>query len=129
MSPDPPAYNGLTFTDMYKILSEEEANISEFNIVDIEMFKKVARIFGDSKPGLIHLFWWVGNVFKDRTFFSVYQANPLFRTMPRLAEFGLTEGGTYDHHLTETGRQLLLRLKLERETKKAEELVKDHFPK
>ncbi|MEO8433358.1 MAG: DUF4062 domain-containing protein [Pyrinomonadaceae bacterium] len=129
MSPDPASYNGLTFDGMYKILLEEEANISEFSPESIEVFNQVAEIFGDSKPGLIHLFWLSGNLFRQRHYLNFYLGQPPHGIMLRLAEFGLVvDEGSFSFILTETGRQLLLRLRLERDTRKAEELVRYNMP-
>jgi len=130
MTPDSTTYNGLNFEQMYKILIEEEANIGEFAEETIQVFKDVAEVFGDSKPGLIHLLWLTSRLFRVTNPVKVGVNYPLYRTMLRLEEFGLVvterDFQAYrDWLLAESGRQFLLRLKLERDTKKAEEIVKD----
>ena len=125
MSPDATTFNGLSFDQMYKILREEKANLAEFPEEDA--FMKVAESFGDSEPGLIHMFWLIGRCFRESRFVYGGDKEPRSRTLFRLEEFGLTQNSPSGYYvLTETGRQFLLRLRLERETERAEELVGDN---
>jgi DNA-binding HxlR family transcriptional regulator len=127
-SPDPRAYNALSFEEMYKILSDEEANISEFPEDIVAICRRITDTFEDSNPGLLHLFWLISKLYIDREMLGPISDKPLFETLNRLYEFGLVErvgkaSGVY-YRLTETGRQFLLRLRLERDTKKAEQWSK-----
>jgi hypothetical protein len=129
MTPDPATYNGLSFEQMYKILCDEEANIADYPEETIQIFKDVAEVFGDSKPGLIHLLWLAARLFRfDKIVQAHFQNENRYQTMLRLEEFGfvVTDGESQSYRnwrFVEVGRQFLLRLRLERDTKKAEELV------
>ncbi|MEA2204521.1 MAG: hypothetical protein QOE77_1297 [Blastocatellia bacterium] len=124
-STDSTTYNGLTFEKMYKILTDEETNLSEYDAEVIETVNEVAQVFGDSKPGLLHLFWLLGFRFNQNRTYSISRGGPEYKTILALVDFGLVEGSELSgFHPTEAGRQLLLRLRLERETKKARQVVK-----
>ncbi|HEV7889727.1 MAG TPA: DUF4062 domain-containing protein [Pyrinomonadaceae bacterium] len=136
-------YNGLTFEEMYRLLasakidspiteekdsqqSQTLANLSYKERVPQEL-RKLAKLFGDRQPGLLHAFWQMSGWFQRNHMIKVN--TPALKYAQKLGEFGLVvliisrwaEGSTYG--LTESGRQFLLRLMLERDMEAAEQYI------
>jgi hypothetical protein len=116
-------YNGLTFEEMYKLLAQAKINISEFGEKVVKDFQDLAHIFVDPEPALIHIFWTLSEAFRQKI--GIRETSLVF--VRKLEGFGLVErdeSSSEDiYKLTESGKQFLLRLRVERETEKAEEFV------
>lgn len=116
----PVRYNGLTFDELYRTLVSTRVQISSRK--DKANFPKLAGIaqaFGDPTPSLLHLFWLLRSSLLEGVWIA--QEESLEKAAKKLVEFGLVErNGTGDYLFSETGKQFLLRLRLERDTERAE---------
>lgn len=120
-------YNGLTFEEMYRLLTATKAGISELEADHIQMLQEIANIFGDSEPALLHVFWILSGAFQQKYFLQAEDKDGL-RFAAKLEEFGLIKqeevsSSNRSYSLTEGGKQFLLRLRLERDTTNAEKYV------
>jgi hypothetical protein len=128
-------YNGLTFGQMYKILLDDHTGLDKYPKY-LPALRKVATVFGDPAPGLIHLFWMLSKLFRERNSYNVWPNDPGLEMWMKLAESGLVERvlpnssmSPFIHvRLTDSGRHFLLRLKLERKVDQAEEIMRGEAP-
>ncbi|HKG16044.1 MAG TPA: DUF4062 domain-containing protein [Pyrinomonadaceae bacterium] len=120
-------YNGLTFEEMYKLLASTKLDSPVGEEKDIQSLQKLANLFGDHQPGLLHALWAMSDWFQHKH--RITANTPAIKYAQKLVEFGLivlirsdwAVGSTYG--LTESGRQFLLRLMLERDTEVAEQYI------
>ena len=120
-------YNGLTFQEMYKLLIATKANIHDLGEDNLKDLQAVADIFGDQEPGLLHVFWMLSEAFQRGGYFDEDEKHNMILAS-KLEDFGLIEPdpsqevkyGYRAYKLTESGKQFLLRLRLERDAAKAE---------
>ena len=126
LTPQQTTYNGVTFEEMYKLLAAQKVKHAPGSLLS-QRLQEVNAIFGDKAPALIHAFWIMSNVFKFKQIIKSSDATAIDLAR-RLEDFGLVE---YDetrsndaqgeiYALTDTGRQFLVRLRLERDTRNAE---------
>lgn len=111
------AYNGLTFEQMYQLLSNEPLNLDGIADEGHALYAQVAEAFGDPWPSPVHALWLFRETF-GRDEYSFDPTEPGFRQM-ELA--GLIEpsgkktaSGDSSFRLTEAGTRFLVRLLLER---------------
>jgi hypothetical protein len=125
-------YNGLTFEEFYKLLAATKPKISDLGEENISNLRAVADLFGDPEPALLHSFWMLSGGFRRKgTIADDDEKN--MRLALKLEEFGLVERDeeesakvgrrSHVYGLTECGKQFLLRLRLERNTEKAEAFI------
>ena len=120
-------YSGLTFQEMYRLLTTTVGNIHQFGEESIKDFQAVADIFGDEEPGLLHAFWVLSEQFQRAGYIDLAEKENV-RLASKLEDFGLikherSRGTLRAYRLTESGKQFLLRLRLERDTEKAEKFI------
>ena len=112
-------YTGLTFEELYELLARTKVPVKDGDIADKVL--EVTKVFGDAEPGLLHVYW----VMKERLSFNTRLPDDLRRAAMKAAEFGLAFWNTsvraFD--LSETGKQFLLRLRIERNVDGAEQYV------
>lgn len=114
----PITYNGLTFDEMYDILLSmsytHPNNDSKFHKDLSETLKKVATIFGDEHPGLIHAVWLLRNLLRRKlpAFFNngTEISQWILDAVTTMEQFGLTEIIDSTWHLTDSGKMFLVRL-------------------
>jgi len=130
LSPVPNNYYGLTFDQMYKVLSETKLAAGN-RTTDFKKFaallNHVAVSFGDSEPALLHVFWMLREKLGRQ---SQVRAEYLIKAAMLLEDFGLAwrDNTTLGHSivtygLTDAGKQFLLRLRVERQTGSVEQYV------
>jgi hypothetical protein len=114
-------YNGISFDELYKLLVNTKVDVTAYaNLA--ETIRKVAEIFGDPEPGLLHMFW----VMRDLLARGKTLPSLVYRAPAQKAEdFGLVfrDNAIKRYFLSESGKQFLLRLRLERNTEDAESYV------
>jgi len=120
----PSKYNGLTFEEMYSVLSNAKPKCSWAEERKDDLMK-IATAMGDTEPSIFHLFWMVSIVFQQIPL-SFYESDrlSLAHELEGFALVGCTdkEGRYYTYKLTEHARQFLLRFRLERDVSKLDEL-------
>jgi hypothetical protein len=127
-------YNGLNFDEMYRLLALTKGNIFDFEEQFIVQLKKIAEIFGDPEPGILHAFWMLSEQLRSEGSIDHYDTRNM-NLVKRLEQFGLVEqirpeerdvSRTWNNYkLSESAKQFLVRLRLERNTEKAEEFIFD----
>lgn len=114
-------YNGLTFDQLYKLLSTTE--IPHLTEEQLALVTRTAEAFGDAGVGLLHVFSVTAE--KARRGLSLYTDGPLYHSARRLLDVGLFEQGgstwggeigrsTQTFRLSALGNLFLLRLRVER---------------
>lgn len=113
-------YNGVTFEEMYKLLANTEVEIEDEEI--IRMAAEVAEVFGDAKPGLLHMYWVMRALLGSGTRIASVDVAEIIR---KAQELGLVrfDPGTRNYFSTDAGVQFLLRLRIELDATKAEKFV------
>lgn len=113
-------YHGLTFEELYKLLAGTSVDVPEFDERLSTMLRNVAKSFGDTEPGLLHLIWQLRERLSNAVWIGGYPPY-LQQAILKAEEFGLVEVKGSSHYiLTETGKRFLLRLRIERDTEKAD---------
>jgi len=118
-------YNGVTFEQLYRLLAQTSIEINDEDVENV--VGKVAEIFGDSAPGLLHMIWVMREIFRGKWISN--EDTSLVKAAEKAEEFGLVHRRSMDgtnFSLTESGKQFLLRLRLERDTGKAETHIIDY---
>jgi hypothetical protein len=122
-------YNGLSFDEMYSLLARTKVDVGALGAHNASRLRELAAIFGDSEPGLLHVFWELrigllrrGSIDLDNT--------ADMELLAKLEEYGLVEEDKTQlsplkkyYGLTASGTQFLLRLRLERDSERAEPYV------
>ena len=119
------SYNGLTYEQMYTLLSNEEVDFpekgEERRQVRESILNEIVAEFGDDAPRLIHALWWFRNDVLDPLGRAVPQSDgDTVATFTRLQLFGLVKelkrnSASIIFAPTDDGRNFLLRLILERQ--------------
>jgi hypothetical protein len=119
-------YNGLNFEQMYQLLTNEENGVETLSDEARTTLGGIAKAFGDPWPGPLHFFWYFRERFgHDNNSFQVdYPAIKPLETAGLIAPIGNWNptSKSRSYQLTETGRQFLLKLLLERGTPEAKAL-------
>lgn len=120
-------FSGLTFEQMYKVLLDEEVSTAGLNEIRVKLLEGVSEAFGDSKIGLVHLFWILGRNHLGDSRIDLKATDTRVADMRKAVGYGLVDegmlaSGTFRFIMNEVGRQFILRLKIERDTLKAERL-------
>jgi hypothetical protein len=119
-------YVGLTFDEMYTLLVKEQVDWSMIPNEKINELEELAKIFGDLKLGLIHIFWMFSEGFLHKQKFNLNEE--VNRSIiARLLDFGIIQrddvqsirSGNNIYSLTDVGREFLLRLQIERNVESA----------
>jgi Domain of unknown function (DUF4062) len=117
-------YNGLTFEQMYRLLTADKLAFDDLPEEAVAMLRDVARAFGDTEPGVLHYLWVMREQFDE--------GGPMPRGVERnwvsqLAASGIMErfgpADDPEYRLSGVGRQFLLRLTLERGGEEAKRLI------
>lgn len=116
-------YSGLTFDEMYKLLSAYEISINDLESqkndrIKFDVVQDLAMHLGEAKTTLLQFYWLSQEMIRQYSLYNM-RAGKLHR---KLMEFGLLESVEGNIQFTETGRQFLLRLKLEDKFREAEYL-------
>ncbi|GAB3803436.1 hypothetical protein GCM10028819_33360 [Spirosoma humi] len=125
---DSTKYNGISFEDMYGALNREKIKIEETTEYYRECFTKIAEIFGDEIVSILHIFW-VWNSYKVERY---YESNDSLskQVIDRIQHYGLVAqdlaSSSYSDRflLTNTGKEFLIRLSVERNILEAEIEIK-----
>jgi hypothetical protein len=124
----PMMYQGLTFDQMYKFIAAEKVDLTDTITQDFDDFvgalQELAAIFDDSEVGLLHFFWMMRDLLGRKKNVSLLS---LRRAGDKLEDSGLATmemlHSTRRYGLTETGKQFLIKLKLEKGTEEAEKYM------
>lgn len=124
-------YNGATFEEMYSLLVDARIAIESVEEKLVRKLQEVAKVFEDTDVGLVHALWLMRMRFQRRQ--EIFHTEEdVWAFADWMESFGLVEKnletsrGNYSvYALTEVGKQFLLRLRLERDTSKAEQYVLD----
>lgn len=127
-------YNGLTFEQMYELLTSSQAiipDLSKLGEQNIQNLQEVAELFGDAEPRLLHAFWQLSSHFAHGAEFDYDQIVDI-AIATKLQEFGLLEvrerkdvrgHNINEFVLTSDARRFLLRLRLEKGSERAESYI------
>jgi Domain of unknown function (DUF4062) len=116
---DPQRFNGLTFSELYDLLSRSA--VPRLSDKHMTALQNIADVFGDQELGLVHLLWAISTTITQGVGVPP-ESMPATR---KLEEFGLIhrpnpEFGEQYYELTAIGKQFLLRLRRERNVEAAE---------
>jgi len=117
-------YQGLTFEEYYQLLAV--IAVADIGPSMSELVAKTADVFGDRKPGLLHLAWVMSA--RLRTGLDVAVDDPVYFYAERLSEFGLlktmkiADGKRY-YSLSDAGQQFFMRLRIARDGVAADDFV------
>jgi hypothetical protein len=116
-----PTYGGLSFAELYALLSKDKAGLELVDDGVKELLTAVADEFGDSEPGLVHSLW----LLQEQIFGggSVIESEVNDQIFGRLSELGLVVFLRHRLNLTEMGRQFLMRLIIEKGTETAQRYI------
>ena len=126
LSPASTTYSGLDFKEMYSLLTRTRLK-EELDTIDRYRLEEVAEIFGDPEPRLIHIFWVISKRLQTRELMNIH--NEVFNILGTLHGFDLVDkedtspGFSGVYWLSEAGKQFLTRLRVERNTERAEEFI------
>jgi hypothetical protein len=114
------AYHGLTFEQMCQLLAAEQVPPTTDPEVRSPLYD-VARLFGDREPTLLHVVW----VYGERLAEGSYTNRLADRLLEQLVRLGLatTNPQGDEYGLTPDGLRFSLRLKLDRGTEAARQLI------
>jgi hypothetical protein len=123
-------YNGLTFEQMYKLLSETKANITNVEGDVVQKINSVSNTLGDTEPKLLHALWAMIPNLREG-YYLAHDSNLRRQVVGPLLELGLVEidklasqGMSFNtkvFELTASGKQFLLRLRLALNLEEVEE--------
>ena len=112
-------YNGLSYYDMYSILSTTKANLEAVTSPYRKDLERIAEIFADDYVSLIHYLFLL-----RRTFFyneALYKGLPSFDPGQNLKGYGLIEyRGPDGYSLTDQGRRFLFMMLREDKAQEAQ---------
>jgi hypothetical protein len=125
----PATYNGLTFQQMYKLLT---TTIDAYGLSGeiLRSLKNIADAFGDSKTNTLHFLWFISGVFQDWQ--SLTETDPNIRKLiNRLNELGIIEKTDSTstivtrsyYRLTSGSKEFLVRMRVEFELAAAEAYI------
>jgi hypothetical protein len=134
----PALFNGLTYEQVSGYLAEKK--IDSKLITDpktFEALESITRVFGDSEPSLLHLFWFLRRAFLEDKGIEIRTLTGFLNELDLLDEFGLigsNHPGNYKgvviklqdntmlgYSLTDAGRKFFLRLRLDPRIEEAPE--------
>jgi hypothetical protein len=127
-------YNGLSYEQMYKLLVSSQATIpqlADLGEENITMLEKVAEIFGDPEPRLLHALWILNRQFRPDGYIP-HENTPDINIAWKLESFGLLEKKEEESarakrgdvfKLTDDAKRFLIRLSLELNTEEADKFV------
>lgn len=129
----PSNYSGLNFEQMHSLLTKAKVSISDISMKRAETLQAITDAFGDTEPQILHLFWMMSGLTRSNQLFSFDDDKEDLMLVKKLEDFGLVESDTqmtnrflgvgFYYRLTEGGKQFLIRLRLERNTEKAEKHI------
>ena len=119
-------YNGLTFNEMYKLLVNIDLSDNFSQGPHYAPLNEISQAFSDSNIGLIHLFWYLRDIFQLGVGYS--NDSPAHAYALKLEAFGLIDivnRGPMEtmFSLNQTGKQFLLKLQIVRDVSSAEQYV------
>jgi len=114
-------YSGLTYEQMYELLSKTTLDTTLLEKNTSESVNAVAKIFGSSVPNSLHLLWMISGHMRHPRFVNESALPPL----ERLADLGLLDRERAGYKLSDSGKQFLVRFRLEHDTMKAEQYLVD----
>jgi len=117
-------YQGLTFEEYYQLLAA--IPIANLTPTILDLATETARVFGDAKPGLLHLAWVLSARF--RTGFDATREDSVRFYCYRLGEFGLLRAAKLGdeqryYSLSDAGNQFFMRLRIARDGVRADDFV------
>lgn len=125
-------YNGLTFEQMYKLLTKISINLSGIPGELLRSLNQVAKMFGDSNMNMLHFLWLISGAFQDEQ--QLRRLDPHIRVLiDQLIGFGLigksgrfsSSGGAMHHYytLTSSAKEFLVRIRVEFDLAAAESFI------
>lgn len=125
------SFSGLTFDEMYQLLQQTPADVSDATDVGKEGLQGAAAAFGHEDVALLHAFWILSDLFRTHNELDFrFRCNAA--NVKRLEQFGLVEieqaSAERDYlrrcALTDVGAKFLVRLRLACDTRAAEAYVR-----
>jgi len=118
-------YSGLSYEQMYELLSKITLDSTSLPFAISEEIDAVAEVLGSSAPNLLHALWMI----------SAYLRQPRYMGDPSMSEFieRFVDLGLIDfvdsqyYRLSDSGKQFLVRFRLDQNTTKAEQYVLSSF--
>jgi hypothetical protein len=116
-----PRYGGLTFSEMYGLLANEDFGVQNLADNIQQMLAELIQEFGDPKPGLLHSVWLLQDDLLSGGPVKTGEVNDRF--FGRLQSLGLIVLDDRNQmKLTETGREFLMRLIIEKRNERTRRL-------
>jgi len=126
----PATYNGLTFEQMHKLLTNIPVELSEVSGELFSILKEIAEAFRDSNVNMLHFLWLVSGVLQElQELFGINRK--IIEQIDRLRELGIVEAldrsstmvrRTY-YCLAPGTKQFLVRMRVELNIEAAEDYV------
>ena len=117
-------YSGLSYEQMYELLSKTTLDTSLLSDKSSEMLKAVAEVFGSSVPNTLHLLWMISGYLRQ---FRAVNEVEMIKLVDRMVDLGLinTSVGGYNtyYQLSDSAKQFLVRFRLEQDTTRAEQYL------
>jgi hypothetical protein len=120
-------YSGLTYEQMYELLSKTPLDTSLLPKTISETVQAVAEVFGSSVPNSLHLLWMTSGYLRKLRYVGDVS---MVKLINRLMDLGLVDpqsNSTNYYHLSDSAKQFLVRFRLEHDTTKAEQYLVDNF--
>ena len=126
----PATYNGLTFDQMYKLLTKNPLDVSQVSGNLLRSLTRVAETFRDPAINMLHFLWLISGVFQ--TWQTLTEIDPSMKILSdRLVELGLINKENealgmvaYTYYFLTTGaQQFLVRLRVEMDVAAGEDYI------
>jgi hypothetical protein len=124
-------YNGLTFEQMYKLLTKIPINSPGLSGELLRSLKQVSDMFGGPSTNMLHFLWLISGAFQDRqTLSGLHQ--PIRELVNRLIGLGFIERsgdmilvarGHHYYTLTSGAKEFLVRIRVEFDLAAAEAYI------
>jgi hypothetical protein len=127
-------YNGLSFEEMYDLLSSYEIELSQVDEDHRTTVEEFAQVFSvNAKVTYLHFYWVISGILRDESITNIMTSLEEQRLLGKLIDFGLvfkevlissSYPGRVEHFkITDSGKQFLIRLRLEKSFTKYEKFI------